>query len=269
MSVIGIVATGLSFVTISGNFFALSTGATAAFAALCFAKMVSAGWPDVLAGVIALLVGAVAGIFQGCFVAANGNPIVVSLGTAAALTGLISILSGGVSVPWTTSLHWIGAKYAATYTLIGLVVIASVILRFTALGRRMLLSGASRAAASNAGINVGRSTVLAFMFFGIGCGLAGLLQAARLGEVVSANYTSLDLSAVAAVLIGGTAVGGGSGSALRSLTGALFVSVVANIAILKGWSSGWQQVFVGMAIVVVVIGLAVLQSSRGRSRRPR
>jgi ribose transport system permease protein len=267
MSVIGIVATGLTFVTLSGNFFALSTGTTAAFSALCFAKLVSAGFPDLLAGVVALLIGAGVGIAQGALVAVGGNPIVVSLGTAAALTGLISIVSAGVSVPWTTDLHWLAAKYAATYALVALIVVASLVLRFTAVGRRLLLSGASRAAATNTGISVRRSTILAFMLFGTTCAIAGLLQAARFGEVVSANYTSLDLSAVAAVLIGGTAVGGGNGSVLRSLFGALFISIVANIAILKGWSSGWQQVFVGLAVVAVVAALAGLRAAHRPARR--
>lgn len=264
VSVTGIVAVGLTFITVSGNFFALSSAATAAFCAICFVKLLDAGLPDLLALACALLIGAGIGALQGIVVALKGNPIVVSLATGAALGGLISIMSHGFSVRWTTDIHWLGAKYAATWAMAAVVVASAVIFRFTAVGRRLLLSGSNRAAAANAGINVGLSAAIAFTLFGLACAMAGLLQAARFGEVVASNYTELDLAGVAAVLIGGTAVGGGSGSAWRSLMGALFVSILTNVAILKGWSPGWRSVFVGLSMVIVVAAFAAL-----RRRQPK
>lgn len=268
VSVTGIVAVGLTFITVSGNFFALSTAATAAFCAICFVKLIGAGLPDPLALVCALLIGAGIGALQGIVVALKGNPIVVSLATGAALGGLISIMSHGFSVHWVTGIHWLAAKYAATWTMAAVVVAAAVIFRFTTIGRRLLLSGSNRAAAANAGINVGLSAAVAFTLFGLACAMAGLLQAARFGEVVASNYTELDLAGVAAVLIGGTAVGGGSGSGWRSLMGALFVSILTNVAILKGWSPGWRSVFVGLAMVIVVAAFAALRrrQSKGVAR---
>lgn len=194
-------------------------------------------------------------------VAFKGNPIVVSLATGAALGGLISIMSHGFSVQWTTDLHWLGAKYAATYAMAAIVIASALVFRYTAVGRRLLLSGSNRVAAANAGINVGLSAAIAFTLFGLTCAVAGILQAARFTEVVASNYTDLDLAGVAAVLIGGTAVGGGSGSGWRSLMGALFVSIVTNVGILKGWSPGWRSVFVGLSLVIVVAAFAAL---RGR-----
>src|SRR5262245_45258177 len=127
VSVTGIVAIGLTFITVSGNFFALSTAATAAFCALCFVKLVAAGLPDPLALVCALLIGAGIGALQGLIVALKGNPIVVSLATGAALGGLISIMSHGYSVRWVTDIHWLGAKYAATWAMATAVAGAAVI----------------------------------------------------------------------------------------------------------------------------------------------
>lgn len=266
VSITGIVAVGLTFITVSGNFFALSTAATAAFSALCFVKLVNGGMPDVLALGCALLIGGVIGGLQGLVVALKGNPIVVSLATGAALGGLISILSHGVSVRWVGGAGWLGAKYAATYAMAGIAVLSAVVFRYTAVGRRLVLGGSNKAAAANAGINVGLSAAIAFTLFGFACAIAGVLQAARFGEVVATNYTELDLAAVAAVLIGGTAVGGGSGSAWRSLMGALFVSLLTNVAILNGWSPGWRLIFVGLSLVLVVAAFASLRLRR-RPRR--
>jgi ribose/xylose/arabinose/galactoside ABC-type transport system permease subunit len=259
VSITGIVAVGLTFITVSGNFFALSTASTAAFSALCFVKLVDAGVPDILAVFSALLIGAVIGGLQGVIVALKGNPIVVSLATSAALGGLISIVSHGVSARWTTDLGWLGAKYAATYAMALMAVLSAVVLRYTVVGRRLLLSGSNKLAAANAGISTGLAAAIAFMLFGFACAVAGLLQAARFGEVVASNYTELDLAGVAAVLIGGTAVGGGSGSPWRSLMGALFVSLLTNVAILNGWSPGWRSVFVGLALVITVAAFARLR----------
>lgn len=268
VSVVAIVATGLTFVTMSGNFFALSTAATAAFAALCFAKFAIAGWPDLIALALALGAGAAIGGIQGLVVAARGNPIVVSLAASAALVGLVSIVSRGFAVPWTTKLTWLGAEYAATYAAIGLAVLSALLLRFTGPGRRLILSGANRAAAINAGINVGGSTVLAFALYGTSCAIAGLLEAAQFGQVVATNYSSLDLAAVTAVLIGGTAASGGRGSVWRCILGALFVGVLLNIGVLRGWGTGAQDVFIGLAMIVMVTALTAVGSGRSW-RRPR
>jgi ribose/xylose/arabinose/galactoside ABC-type transport system permease subunit len=192
-------------------------------------------------------------------VACKGNPIVVSLATSAALAGVISILSHGVSVPWTSHLDWLRTKYAATYTMGAAAAASALLLRFTRIGRRINLCGSNRRAADNAGIGVGVCSIVAFTLFGLACALAGILQAGRFGEVVASNYTELDLAGVAAVLIGGTVVSGGNGSPWRSLMGAFFVSVVTNVAILKGWSPGWRELFVGLAVVVVVAAFAALR----------
>jgi simple sugar transport system permease protein/ribose transport system permease protein len=269
VSVTGIVAVGLTFITLSGNFFALSTAATAAFSALCFVKLIDAGTPDILALIAALAVGSAVGAVQGVVVACKGNPIVVSLATAAALGGLVSIISHGVSVRWTSNLGWLSAKYAATSAMAVIAVVGAVVLRYTPTGRRLILSGSNRFAAANAGINVGLSAVLAFTVFGLACALAGILQAGRFGEVVASNYTELDLAGVAAVLIGGTVVSGGSGSPWRSLMGALFVSLLTNVAILNGWGPGWREMFVGLSVVFVVAAFAAVRrfpAGRGASR---
>jgi ribose/xylose/arabinose/galactoside ABC-type transport system permease subunit len=259
VSVTGIVAVGLTFITLSGNFFALSTAATAAFSALCFVKLIDAGTPEVAALIAALAIGSAVGTLQGVVVACKGNPIVVSLATAAALGGLVSIISHGVSVRWTSNLTWLSAKYAATYAMAAIAVLSALVLRYTPVGRRIILSGSNRSAAANAGINVGLSAVVAFTLFGLACALAGVLQAGRFGEVVASNYSELDLAGVAAVLIGGTVVSGGSGSPWRSLMGALFVSLLTNVAILNGWSPGWREVFVGLSVVIIVAAFAALR----------
>src|SRR5258705_13885122 len=90
-------------------------------------------------------------------------------------------------------------------------VLSALVVRYTPVGRRIILSGSNRSAAANAGINVGLSAVVAFTLFGLACALAGVLQAGRFGEVVASNYSELDLAGVAAVVVCGTGGPGGRG----------------------------------------------------------
>lgn len=256
-AILGIVAVGMTMVTISGNFFALSAGATAAFAAVTFALLLRT-FPVGIALVVALAAALVIGLAQGAVVAMGGNPVVVSLAASAVLTGLTAVASGNQTVQLDPP-SWLALSSTQLYILLGCVVVTTVGLRYTRPGRRLILTGASPAAAVAAGLKTRLYTLLAFACFGIACGLAGLLQAAQFGDVRISNFSALDLGAVAAVLIAGNAVGGGEGSSIRTvIAGVWFVAALQNVGALNGWSTGVQLVFVGAMVVVVVAALAKL-----------
>jgi len=252
-AILGIVAVGMAMVTISGNFFALSAGTTAAFAAVMFAKFLGQ-FPLGLALVGSLAVALLIGASQGGIVAIGANPVVVSLAASAILTGLTAIASGNQTVVLDAP-NWLTLSSTSLYVLLGCVVVTTVGLRYTRPGRRLILTGASPTAAVAAGLNTRLYPILAFACFGVACGLAGLLQAAQFGEARLANFSALDLGAVAAVLIAGNAVGGGEGSSVRTVVvGVWFVAAVQNVAALNGWSTGIQQIFIGAMVVIVVAG---------------
>lgn len=268
-AILGIVAVGMTLVTLSGNFFALSSGSTAALVGLIFALLHNGGWPVGVALLVSLASGMASGLVQGAFVAFGGNPVVVTLAAGAIMFGAIAAVTDGQSEA-VDAPGWILRSSTALWTLLACTVGTTLALRFTRPGRRLILTGASRPAAKASGLNTALYTMLAFVGFGLMCGLAGVLLAAQFTEVRPSNYSYLDLGAVAAVLIAGTAVGGGEGSPVQTVVaGVFFVGILENVAVLSGWSTGVQHIFIGAVVIFVVAALARLHrvSIHGRSRQ--
>jgi ribose/xylose/arabinose/galactoside ABC-type transport system permease subunit len=151
----------------------------------------------------------------------------------------------------------------AVYVLLALTVLAQWILRSTAAGRQMYLVGDNRAAARAAGLPVGRVTVVAWAFFGACIALTGVFLAAFNTSANAQLGGTLSLDAIAAVLVGGTAIGGGKGSALRTLGGAVLISVISDLLLLRGFSTGIQLLVKGILVLLVVIAVHV-RSARGQ-----
>jgi ribose/xylose/arabinose/galactoside ABC-type transport system permease subunit len=151
----------------------------------------------------------------------------------------------------------------AVYVLIAVTVVAEWFLRRTTPGRQMYLVGENRAAARAAGLPVGRVTVIAWASFGACIALTGVFLASFNTSATVSLGGTLTLDAVAAVLVGGTAIAGGRGSAVRTLTGAVFISVVSDLLLLRGFSTGVQILVKGILVLAVVISLHV-RATRGR-----
>jgi ribose/xylose/arabinose/galactoside ABC-type transport system permease subunit len=106
-------------------------------------------------------------------------------------------------------------------------------------------------------------TVLAWAFFGACIALTGIFLAAFNTSANSDLGGTLSLDAIAAVLVGGTAIGGGKGSALRTLGGAVLISAISDLLLLRGFSTGIQLLVKGILVLLVVIAVHV-RSTRGR-----
>ena len=127
----------------------------------------------------------------------------------------------------------------------------------------MYLIGENRAAARAAGIPVGRVTTVAWAFFGLCTAVTGVFLASFHTSATVSLGGALTLDAIAAVLVGGTAIAGGRGSALRTLGGAVLISVIANLLLIRGYSTGAQTLVKGVLVLVVVV-LVHLRATRGR-----
>lgn len=268
-SITGIVAVGVTFITISGNFFSLSVEQTATVAAIILAIFMAdgLGWP--LAFALIFLIVIVIGALQGLAVAYGANPIITTLGAGAALAALGSIISGNATKVFDgSSISGLGTGVflripSQTWMFLALTVIAALVLTRTRIGRTVVMTGANAKAARASGLSVRRGTVLAFTISSVTAGLAGIMVASQSQQGVVGQMTGINLDAAAAVLIGGTAIQGGEGSVVRTALGAIFVALLQNLATIRGYSYGAQLAFQGIAVTIAVCGFWML---RRRSR---
>jgi ribose transport system permease protein len=269
-SITGIVALGLTFITISGNYFSLSVAQTAVLSSIVYATVASsAGFLPALVAVVLLCV--LVGAVQGAIIGVGGNPVVVTLAAGAAILGIVLLVTNSVrvrlTVPGDSLAAGIGRSAPlgipmATWSFLVLAVVGYLLLQRTTLGRRTMLVGANKSAAVAIGMNVRFVVISAFVISALAAGVAGILTAAEFGVADTAQFPDLDINAVAAVLVGGTAIKGGQGSIIQTCIGALCISLLRNYLQIAGFSTGVQLVFVGVAVVLAVSGYALVKGSR-------
>ncbi len=140
----------------------------------------------------------------------------------------------------------------------------------TKFGRYTIALGANRRAAIHAGIPVNRYKVYTYMFSGFMAAVAGLLHLGKLDTFSAFHAEGYLLPTIAAVVIGGTALHGGLGRIWGSLAGALFITMVINGLVVAGLSYFWQQVVLGMLIILAVAVYTVtgLRRSPGTGKGP-
>jgi D-xylose transport system permease protein len=136
-----------------------------------------------------------------------------------------------------------------TYYLIALTVIASLMLRFTVMGRRLYAVGGNAEAARLSGINVDRYRIGTFALNGLASGFIGILFAARLGAVNPDALSGAELTAIAASILGGTSLFGGAGFVIMSVVGALILFVLNNGFNILNMGSEYQEILKGLVII--------------------
>ncbi len=273
-SITGIVAVTATMVTLSGNFFSLSTAQSAIFGAIFFAAMIGHGWNVPLAIVIVVVAVTGSGVVQGLVVAAGLNPIITTLAAGSIILGGVEAITHNTSVSMSTqSVGWLGIDQVAGVPVavmffVGVTVVMTWISAKTVLGRQTLLSGANRRTAEISGISISRVTIWAFAIAGFGAGLAGILTASEIGTANTTFFGTMTFDVVAAILVGGTAIQGGHGSPFRSAYGALFIAVINSAMLLHQFSGGAQQALEGALVLAIIIFLQspVLRSLRTRRR---
>lgn len=256
-----VVSVGMTFVMLVGGF-DLSVGGMLALTSVMLAWMITGGVPVVLAMVIAVIGAALLGlVVNGLLVAKVGlSFFVVTLGTASLFRGFALVKTKGETQGLydETLVKAIGSDTILGIPILALIALAVVaigllVLRFTGFGRQIYAIGGNSEAARLAGINV---TAVRATAYGIaaGCaGLAGVLTTCRLTSAAPDVATGIELTAAAAVLLGGTSLMGGSGGLLGTLLGVLFLGVLSNGLTLAGISSFWQGVVTGAVLVLAVL----------------
>jgi ribose transport system permease protein len=256
-AVINIVALGMTVIIISGGI-DLSVGSILALAGLLGAMSMQAH--GIAAGVVVgLSVGTACGLANGLMITSlKISPFIVTLGTMGIYRGLALIISKGLPV------HEIpdSFSYLAEGSLLGIpfvlwilllcAVAVHVILEHTRLGRYAFSIGSNPEAAYYAGVPVRFHTTAVYALAGLLTGLAGMIEASRLMTGQPTSGQGYELTAIAAVVIGGGSLRGGEGSVLGTLVGAFIMGLLANGSDLLGINPYWQQVIIGVVIILAV-----------------
>jgi len=256
-SINGLLAVGATFVLLTGGV-DLSLGSVVALAGV-LAALAGPGWA-VFAGLAA---GAACGLVNGWLVsAARIAPFIVTLGMMTAARGLALVASGGRPVSRVApELQWLGSGAAPAVLLVGVAGLAWVLLAHTKAGRYLYAVGGNEAAARASGLPVGGVKRLAYTLCGTLAGLGGLVLAGRITTGQPNAGTGYELDAIAAVVMGGTSLQGGSGGIAGTLAGVLLLAVLNNGMDLLNVSAYYQQIAKG----VIIVGAIGLDLSRKKS----
>jgi ribose/xylose/arabinose/galactoside ABC-type transport system permease subunit len=254
---VGIVALGMTLVVISGNVFSLALAPTVALTGIVMISVLDAGWVPAIAAVIAVTVAI--GLVQGLVIGAlESNTIITTIAMQGALTGLcLLITTQFILAPSGTSFGPLRQQYLGVpFTVFVMLVLAALlqwVLRATQFGRELYLIGENRDAARAAGLPVARTTMVVFVVASLLAGVAGVLLSAVNQGAGNELQGSLTYDALAAVLVGGTALAGGSGSIARTVVGSIIVAVINDILILRGYSRPFQILVLGLVLLAVVV----------------
>jgi galactofuranose transport system permease protein len=263
-SMLGLVALGMTFVILTGGI-DLSVGSLLAVAGVIAANLAGQGFlVALLAGVgFTTLLGMVNGV---AIAKARIQPFIVTLAMMIAARGLALVYTGeesvrvaGLSQGFTEIGRGRLDLYAFSIPYPVLILIAAyaagwLVLNHTRFGRHVYSLGDNEEAARLMGLNVGRVTVGVYALSGALAGLAGVVLASRLGAGQPVAGMGWELDAIAAVVVGGTLLTGGQGSAVYTLVGVMLLGVIFNIFNLEGSiSPWWQQVLRGLILLAVVV----------------
>jgi ribose transport system permease protein len=268
---VGIIALGMTAVIITGGI-DLSVGAVLALSGMVIGMTMNVGWPFWAAVPLALGTALLVGGFNGVMIAYVGMPpFVVTLGMLSIARSLAMVLSNNRMVyefgPDQAKLLTLGGGFVTVAVpfrdaiqvpnpvlfLIAMGLVTGAALRWTRWGRHLFAIGGNETAATLTGVPVRVVKVGVYMFCGLCAGIAGILEVGWLGTITTSLGQGMELSVIAASVIGGANLMGGVGTAFGAIVGAALLEVIRNSLILLGISAFWQGTFVGTFIIVAVL----------------
>jgi ribose transport system permease protein len=267
VAILGVVAVGMTYVMVAGEI-DLSVGSMYGLLGIVLARLVTGvGIPVWGSVVIVIVLGVLLGALNGWVAVRFKIPsFVVTLAGLVIYKGAGLLLSGGLPVLGSKIPEFkavfagfpLPSLSAQTIWMIVVVVIGAIVLTRTKLGSDVFSTGGNRDAAQGAGINTGLIKIEAFAITGGLCGLAAVMTVALLGSATPLAGQGLELSVIAAVVIGGASLYGGVGTVWGSFVGAILTGMIANALVLFGVDSNWQFIATGFLILgAVLINTAV------------
>ena len=245
----------------------LSVGSVMALASAFLPLYLGYGWPVAVA--VVLFVGALAGLVNGSLVAFVGvQPIIATLALLVGGRGLAQIFAGGQSLPITDpAILWLGqgslfgVPAPVIVALVAILVVGFLVSR-TTFGRYVVAVGGNRSASYLSGHPVRRTLLAVYVISALLAALAGIIATARLGASDPSNIGLLiELSAITAVVVGGTPLSGGKVRIMGTVVGALLIQLITNTFISNDLPFTWAQVLTAAIILVAVY----VQKGRGNA----
>jgi ribose transport system permease protein len=263
--IVAIGALGMTLIIVSGGI-DLSVGSVVAFASVIGAKLLSLPQPWGTSGVIAVtvLAGGLVGMINGSLIACfRMMPFIVTLGMMGVARGAAKWLGDNQTVNYdekapVNTIMALDEPYkffplpTGVWVAIVLAVVVAVLLRQTVFGRYIFAIGSNEATARLCGIRVRMQKVIIYTLAGCLFGVSGLMQLSRLTQGDPTVAIGLELDIIAAVVIGGASLSGGTGSILGSMIGALIMAVLRNGSNQMGWPTYMQEIIIGIVIVLAV-----------------
>lgn len=235
--------------------------------------LTQAGWPFAIAAITAILVGTIAGSINGFLVTVVGLPsLAVTIGTLALFRGIAVGLLGTTAITdfpefWTDLAKDNIPGTPIPGIMVPFIVLAiafATVLHFTPFGRSLYAIGLNKEAAAFSGIDVGRTKFLLFMLSGTVSGFAGVYFTLLYSNARGDNATGMELSVIAAVLLGGVSIFGGRGVLHGVIAGVLLIGTLGSALRLAGVTSDIINVITGVLLVLSVVSASFLAWLRSR-----
>ena len=268
---VAIIAVGMTAVIVTGGI-DLSVGAVLVLSGMVIGMAMNDGMSIWLAVPLALGAALLVGAINGVLIAYVGVPsFVVTLGMLSVARSLAMVLSENRMVYEFGSdqpkLLWLGGGSIDLWLpgvdtvqipnpviiLIAMTAVTAFAFRWVRWGRYLFAIGGNEKAATATGVPVKRVKVSVYMFCSLCAGIAGILEVGWLGTITTSLGQGMELSVIAASVIGGANLSGGVGTAFGAVVGAALIEVIRNSLILLGISTFWQGTFVGTFIIVAVL----------------
>lgn len=258
-SIIGIVSLGMTLVIIAGGI-DLSVGSIVAFCGILFAILLTSGMPLGLAILICLVSGSFLGFINGILITKGKIPaFIVTLGLMSAVRGGALLLSSSKSISISES----SLNGIVNYTVFGVTIASIVFIILTVLmwgflnktywGKYIYAIGGNEKAAAFNGINTSKFILLTYLIIGLMCSFASILLVGTLNSAQPQAGQLYELTAIAAVVIGGASLTGGKGSVIGTFIGVLILGVIQNGLSILNVPSYYQYILVGIIIIVSVL----------------
>jgi simple sugar transport system permease protein len=271
----GIVAVGLTILMIAQEF-DLSVGSTLAFCSMIFAwSTVEFGFNPVLSMLFALAAGCIIGFLNAIVTTRFGIlSLITTLGTMMWWRGMVLVLTGGHP-----EVFYVEQDYPAFYAalmgnfasipvqmiwFVSITAVLWIVLEKHKFGNHVFATGGNKEAARAMGINTNRTKTICFVIVGVMCGLAGVMQTARIQGSNAIMGTGMELVVIAAAVIGGTSLSGGTGTIWGTLFGIMLLQFINAGLLIMRVPAFWYQALVGLVIVVGSILNTAIEKRRGR-----
>jgi len=271
VSITGLLAVGMTFVILTAGI-DLSVGSLLAFAGLVAAAVAKGGLENrftvgqggvgygwFAAALAAIAVGLACGWLQGLAITRlKVPPFVVTLGGMSAFRGAALLFAAGGPISgFQPSFTWwgqgkIGPVPVPVIIFLLAALIAHIVLRYMRYGRQVYAVGGNPEAARLSGLNVNRIIMSVYVIMGFFAGLGSFVLAARLNSAEAVAGTGYELTVVTAVVVGGVAIFGGSGSVVGAALGALLLSTINSALYVLGVSDFWDQAIFGFLLILAI-----------------